>query len=133
MITLCRYWYTYCSYLLLYRPLNLIGLPYYDKPLFSNIPIEHYASQYSPLFHSPAKTDPDILANMRMVDRVGYSLNPRKTRRNQALKGGTNGRDPKRQMDIPLFRSEKARAKKGRENIDSGDVRSTSHHRMEVV
>lgn len=46
---------------------------------------------------------------INQVDFVGYAVNPKTTKRNQALAHGTKAREASRKMDVPLFRSEKER------------------------
>lgn len=43
------------------------------------------------------------------MDFVGYAVNPKTTKRNQALPHGTKAREASRKMDVPQFRSEKER------------------------
>jgi hypothetical protein len=52
---------------------------------------------------------------MKVIDWVGYAVNPKRTLRNQAVKGGARGKDARRRMDVPLFRSEKEKEKTRRE------------------
>lgn len=90
-------------------PLSMIGMPYYDQPLLSIIPWTNYSSPYSPFGQPPQKVDPAILASMKTVDFIGYAVNPRTSRRNQATLKASAAREAKRKMDVPLFRSEKER------------------------
>lgn len=90
-------------------PLSMIGLPFYDKPLFSIIPWTEYSSGYSPFGRPPEKIDSALLASMKTVDFVGYAVNPKTNKRNQASLKGISAKDVKRAMDVPLFRSEKDR------------------------
>lgn len=94
-------------------PLNLIGMPYYTAPLLSQIPIEDWITPHTPLYRSAPPIDPLILANIRMVDRVGYAPNPRTTLRNQALPAVAKGKKGNRRLDVPHFVSQKDR--RGRE------------------
>jgi PAB-dependent poly(A)-specific ribonuclease subunit 2 len=58
-------------------PLNVIGMPFYDTPLLSNFAPADYATASSPLFN-PSKPIPSaVLANMRIIDGVGYAPLPR--------------------------------------------------------
>lgn len=95
-------------------PLSMVGMPYYDQPLLSIIPWANYASAYSPLGQPPKKLDPAMLATLKTVDFVGYAVNPKTTKRNQANHRGANSQDAKRKMDVPLFRSERDREKSQR-------------------
>ena len=95
-------------------PLGMVGMPYYDQPLLSIIPWANYASPYSPHGQPPQKIDQALLASMKTVDFVGYAVNPKTTKRNQAVLRGGNMREAKRKMDVPLFRSEREREKASR-------------------
>lgn len=90
-------------------PLSMIGMPFYDHPLFSSVPWKYHSSPYSPLGQPPQRIDPALLASMKTVDFVGYALNPKTSKRNQAVLRGSAGHHAKRKMDVPLFRSEKER------------------------
>jgi PAB-dependent poly(A)-specific ribonuclease subunit 2 len=90
-------------------------MPHYSTQLLSYIDYEHYATDYTPLFHPPAQPDPELLADMKVIDWVGYAVNPKRTLRNQAVKEGARGKDSRRRMDVPLFRSEKEKEKTRKE------------------
>ena len=90
-------------------PLSMVGMPYYDQPLLSIIPWANYSSIYSPIGQPPKKPDPAMLATLKTVDFVGYAVNPKTRKRNQAVLRGGSSQDAKRKMDVPLFRSERDR------------------------
>jgi hypothetical protein len=93
-----------------HRPLNSIGMPYYDKPLLSRLPAS-FDFVPSPLHHTPIPIDPSILATVKNLDFVGYAPYPASARaagrRNQVP--SDLGIKAKRAMDVPMFRSEKDR------------------------
>ena len=62
-------------------PLSTIGMPYYSQPLLSQWP-NNFNSRIG---KNPNKIPPEVLKNVKMVDFVGYSPNPRTFRRNQAF------------------------------------------------
>ena len=60
------------STLLIYRPLSVVGMPYYNKPLLSVWP----ANLFFPIGKPSSKIPPEILKNVKMVDFVGYAPYP---------------------------------------------------------
>ncbi|KAL7004824.1 poly(A)-specific ribonuclease [Cystobasidiomycetes sp. EMM_F5] len=102
-----------------HTPLSEIGMPFYNAQLLSVLPWENYSTPYSQLGQAPRKIDPAILASMKTVDFVGYALNPKTHLRNQALLRENAAKEAKRKMDVPLFRSEKERAKTSRRRRSS--------------
>ncbi|KAI9355730.1 ubiquitin carboxyl-terminal hydrolase-domain-containing protein [Zopfochytrium polystomum] len=82
-------------------PLSRIGMPYYTSPLLSVWPS-------TMIFEAgnPAPRIPDeILADVKMIDFVGYAKKPSTIRRNQVLASPS----PKKSRDHPRFRSEQER------------------------
>ena len=55
----------------------MIGLPFYDSPLLSNFAPTDYATASSPLFNPSKPIPSSVLANMRIIDGVGYAPLPR--------------------------------------------------------
>ncbi|KAJ3043872.1 poly(A)-specific ribonuclease [Rhizophlyctis rosea] len=87
-------------------PLNLIGMPYYTTPLLSATwptSLKHAVGQPSP------KIPPEVMANVKMIDFVGYAPNPGTFRRNQNLALSRKAR--RIDQDGPKFRSEQEREK----------------------
>jgi PAB-dependent poly(A)-specific ribonuclease subunit 2 len=77
-----------------FRPLNTIGLPYYDQPLLSSWTQRFVSNNvYCP---PPAKISPQILNTMKMNDNVAYATLPKepKWRRNMVSfsRQGDHGR-----------------------------------------
>lgn len=105
-------------------------MPYYNSSLMSILPSEHFASDFSPLFQPQTKIDPSILASMKMVDFVGYAINPKLTLRNQAVQSGAKAREARRRMDVPLFRSEKERAKSKRSSQQNASTEETVRRQL---
>lgn len=79
-------------------PLSSVGMPYYTKSLLSQWPNNLLFTVGKP----PAKIPPEVLKNVKMVDFVGYSPNPKTFRRNQAFPQSYFQEGPKK----PKFRSE---------------------------
>lgn len=52
---------------------------------------------------------PVLKASLLQVDFVGFAVNPKTAKRNQAVLRSTRAKESKRKMDVPLFRSEKER------------------------
>lgn len=91
-------------------PLNVVGMPYYREELFSSWP----ASLVFEVGKLPPKIDVDILQNMKIVDEVGYAPFHRRRRRNLAEeRNSVHGA-----LDVPRFRSEKAKALAAGESKD---------------
>ena len=96
-------------------PLSLVGMPYYTEPLLSAWPNTMVFNVGRP---SP-KIPPEILANMRMIDFVGYAPNPKSFKRNQILALSYK----QSQKTGPKFRSQKVRDRAlGIQDDDSEDV-----------
>lgn len=98
-------------------PLSSIGLPYYDQPLCSVLPLETYAAASSPLFNPSPKVDSTVMSTLRQIDGIHFAPTPRhlRGRRNVVRvtgrgyppasgRGGTAG---PREAGKILFRSEK--------------------------
>lgn len=117
-------------------PLSMVGMPHYDQPLLSILPWSNYSSQYSPLGQPPRKLDPALLATLKTVDFVGYAVNPKTSKRNQAAPRGDSSQDSKRKMDVPLFRSEKEREqsqrRKQRKKSEPVRLESLSLHSLAI-
>ena len=92
-------------------PLHLIGMPYYDQPLLSQMP-RSFDLQPSAVHHMRQKIDPAVLAGAKQVDFVGYAPYPPALRagqrRNQVPRTPAASKS-KRRMAVPMFRSEKER------------------------
>lgn len=104
----------------------MIGLPFYETPLLSNFAPADYATASSPLFN-PSKPIPStVLANMRIIDGVGYAPLPRdmKGKRNVVCEDSSanlistdsgahgavgRGKIAQRKESGPKFRSERHR------------------------
>lgn len=111
-------------------PLSTVGMPFYDEPLSSNFPLEHFASPCSPLFNPTIKPDASILSSTRQLDGVHFAPLPRhlRGRRNVTMTNGQSyppipGRANAfgaREAGKPLFRSEreKERIKKNKSGLD---------------
>ena len=81
------------------RPLNTIGLPYYDQQLLSS-----WTPQFEPTnlyYPPPVKIPPQILNTMKMNDNVAYAALPKE------LKGRRNVMATGRRGDHGRFRSGK--------------------------
>lgn len=125
-------------------PLNVIGTPWYDKPLLSNFSICEYATASSPILSAPQSIPRAVLADMRVIDGVGYAPLPRelKGKRNVVcrdsrlnllynMKGehldqttaNARNRAGQRKESWPKFRSEKT--KKGE---SAGIEEETAHN-----
>ena len=85
------------SFLFRYSPLSAVGMPFYSQPLLSQWP----NSLIFTIGKVPSKIPPEVLKNVKMVDFVGYSPNPKTFRRNQAFNQAAQ-EGPKK----PKFRSE---------------------------
>lgn len=85
-------------------PLSCVGLPYYTSPLLSvwSSHLRFPVGRVSP------QIPQHIMEKIRMVDFVGYAPNPRTFKRNQVASIS--------QEEIPKFRSEQVRDKRGRSN-----------------
>lgn len=90
--------------LIISRPLNTIGMPYYKEQLLSGWPSHMVFEVGAP----PAKIDTTILNSMTRADIGFYAKNPRTKRRNQVeiTRQGDRGIDS---LTAPKFLSEKAR------------------------
>ncbi|TPX70585.1 hypothetical protein SpCBS45565_g01672 [Spizellomyces sp. 'palustris'] len=97
-------------------PLSLIGMPYYTSELLSSWPakVMFEAGQPAP------KIPPEVLANVKMIDFVGYAPNPGTFRRNQNLAMARKAR--KEMLDVPKFRSEQDREKYFGKNAQGRDT-----------
>ena len=60
-------------------PLSAVGLPHYDELLLSAWP----PNQTYTIGQPTPPLDPDVLANIKQKDFVGYAPNPGTTKRNQ--------------------------------------------------
>jgi len=69
------------------RPLNSVGLPYYDSQLLSSWTPQFISTSLN--YPPPAKIPPQILNTMKMNDNVAYAALPRelKGRRNMVVVG----------------------------------------------
>lgn len=112
-------------------PLNVIGVPHYNKTLLSNFGPAEYATDSSPLFNPPPEIPALVLNNMRVTGGIGYAALPKELRgrRNvvcrdarsnvvldaNGVKGIPKSRhagvDGHRRESGPKFRSEKDRLK----------------------
>lgn len=82
------------------RPLNSIGMPYYDAPLLSAwSPPVIIAPYYPP----PARIPPQVLASMKMNDNIAYAPLPKE------LRGRRNLVPTGPKKDTARFRSGKPR------------------------
>ncbi|KAJ3054186.1 poly(A)-specific ribonuclease [Rhizophlyctis rosea] len=84
-------------------PLNLIGMPYYTTPLLSAWP----SSLTFTIGQPGPKIPPEVMANVKMIDFVGYAPNPGTFRRNQNLALSRKAR--RMEQEGPKFRSEQER------------------------
>ncbi|MCJ1380114.1 poly(A)-specific ribonuclease [Xylographa soralifera] len=85
-------------------PLSTIGMPYYREQLLS----AWTSTQLYEVGNPPAKIDPLILSDLRPSDIGSCARNPKKVRRNQAIKTRlVEVEDPS--LAAPKFLSEKAR------------------------
>ena len=89
-------------------PLHSVGMPYYREELFSSWP----ATMLFEVGKPAPKIDPDILANLKVIDDIGYAPFNRRRRRNLA-----EPRTQRNALDTPRFRSEKAKAIASGEDI----------------
>ena len=86
------------------RPLSTIGMPYYREQLLS----AWTSTQLYEVGNPPVKIDPLILSDLRPSDIGSCARNPKKIRRNQAIKTRlVEVEDPS--LAAPKFLSEKAR------------------------
>ena len=71
------------------RPLNSIGMPYFDEPLFSSWP--RYLSSRNPHYPPPPTIPPTILLSMKTNDNIAYAALPKelKGRRNMVTTPAT--------------------------------------------
>jgi PAB-dependent poly(A)-specific ribonuclease subunit 2 len=81
-------------------PLHTIGMPYYHDELFSSWP----ATMVFRVGRPPAKVDPDILQNLKIVDGIGYAPFHKRRKRNLAPEDMTS-----KALAAPRFRSDKAK------------------------
>ena len=94
-----------------FRPLNLVGMPFYRETLLSSWP-SHIVSEVGA---PPIKIEPSILASLKRTDIGGYAPWPRKTKRYQV----EDTRALQRAQDslaAPKFLSEKAKDDIKRQN-----------------
>jgi hypothetical protein len=104
----------------LISPLSLVGMPYYTVPLMSSWPETRIFEVGKPAPKIPS----EVLANVKMVDFIGYAKNPGTFKRNQTQKWNPSGKDE----NEPKFRSEQGRerlSKKGA--IQNAKMRSLDH------
>jgi PAB-dependent poly(A)-specific ribonuclease subunit 2 len=80
-------------------PLSVVGMPHYDEMLLSS----WAAHQTYTVGQPPTPLDPDVLANIKQKDFVGYAPNPGTCKRNQAYRKTKGG------VERPKFRSEQER------------------------
>jgi PAB-dependent poly(A)-specific ribonuclease subunit 2 len=119
------------SELMRYRPLNLIGMPYYTEPLLSNIPTADYSPITSPFFNPPEPVPQIVLNNMKVLDFVGYAALPKELRGKRYVRtaapgvgkratggAGKAGGLGSRRESAPRFRSEKDRKGRGSVVVD---------------
>lgn len=85
-------------------PLSTVGMPYYREQLLS----AWTSYQLYEVGNPPAKIDPLILGDLRPSDTGACVRNPRKVRRNQAVKTRVVENDEST-LAAPKFLSEKAR------------------------
>ncbi len=91
-------------------PLNSIGMPYYREELLSSWP----SNMIFQVGRPPPKIDADIVSTMKVADNIGYAPFHRRRRRNLAEE--TINAPGVHALDVPRFRSEKAKA------IASGEI-----------
>ncbi|OZJ05811.1 hypothetical protein BZG36_00878 [Bifiguratus adelaidae] len=100
-------------------PLSAIGMPYYVEKLLSVWPPNMVFEVGQP----PEELNPDILAKMKTVDFVGYAPYTSSKKRNQVSR---TGKQVKKGLEVPKFRSEQARellrGGNGGAVDDSGDM-----------
>lgn len=93
-----------------HTPLNVIGLPHYTSSLLSNIPDDHWITEYSPMFSARPPLDPLVLQNMQLSGSLGFATNPGHIRRNQVA-SIAHKKLNRRKLDVPSFKSQKQRQK----------------------
>ncbi|KAJ3187322.1 poly(A)-specific ribonuclease [Gaertneriomyces sp. JEL0708] len=84
-------------------PLSLVGLPYYSTPLLSAWP----SNLTFEIGQPPPRIPPEVMANVKMIDFVGYAKTPAGLHRNQNVALSKKLR--KTDADGPKFRSEQER------------------------
>lgn len=102
------------------RPLNSIGMPYYDTPLLSNLPSSTYCpSSSSPFFNPHGPVPPSVLSSVRQVDFVGYAQTPRELKGTRhRVAGPLKKKGKSRRVSEPRFRSERERSGGGKEKLE---------------
>ncbi|TIC65270.1 hypothetical protein E3Q02_02279 [Wallemia mellicola] len=104
-------------------PLNSIGLPYYDTPLLSSMPLHMPLPDSSPMFNPPTPIPISVMKGLRTDIFPAHAQNPpeNKGKRNltPSRKAGRSGRNRigGRQSDEPKFISEQIR-----DNLKNGGV-----------
>jgi PAB-dependent poly(A)-specific ribonuclease subunit 2 len=103
--------------LILSRPLNTVGMPYYKETLFSSWPSHMVFEVGSP----PPKIDSAILSGMTRTDVGFFAKNPKTKRRNQCEVTRRSDRSSD-SLTPPKFLSEKARASLSPSELDAKAV-----------
>ncbi|KAI9199852.1 ubiquitin carboxyl-terminal hydrolase-domain-containing protein [Polychytrium aggregatum] len=105
-------------------PLSMVGMPYYTSQLLSaSWPVNMTFHVGQPL----PKIPPEILANVKKSDFVGYAQNPKTFRRNQAL--SLLSTNYSQDEDVPRFRSEQSRYSSGG-RLGGGTMGSLQRQRL---
>ncbi|KXN85486.1 PAB-dependent poly(A)-specific ribonuclease subunit PAN2 [Leucoagaricus sp. SymC.cos] len=117
-------------------PLNTVGVPYFDSPLFSAwTPL--FTSANSTSYPPPPKIPPQILSTMKMNDNIAYAAMPKelKGRRNAAtvVIRKPNGRFRSVEEVPTIFRKvEIEYSKFGVEDFDFGFYNKTAYSGLET-
>ncbi|TIB23248.1 hypothetical protein E3P77_01775 [Wallemia ichthyophaga] len=119
-------------------PLNTIGLPYYDTPLLSSMPLHMPLPDSSPMFNPPIQIPASVSKSLRTDIFPAHAHNPQENKGKRNLtpsrKAGRSGRNRigGRKSDEPKFISEQIREKLKNGSLEGNHRLDSQVEKLEV-